>query len=133
MLMIIAIVSILVITGLIRFAKKILPFPACPICAGVSGTWIWMMLARGGGYQIDLTGPAILMGGSVVGAMFKLERLVKPKFVLVWKTAFVVSGFWAASGLITGNWLALAAGIIIAVMAALSFKNRKVESSKQES
>ena len=130
MLMTIAIASILAITGLIRFAKKILPFPVCPICAGVSGTWIWMILAHGGGYQIDLTVPAILMGGSVVAAMFKLERFVKPKFVLVWKTAFVASGFWAANGLITGNWLILVTGIIFAVLVTLAFKMRRIKENK---
>ncbi|MEK7190231.1 MAG: hypothetical protein AAB661_00500, partial [Patescibacteria group bacterium] len=54
-----------------------LPFQICPICAGVSLTWLWMLFGMGLGflsvekYQMVI---AILMGGSVIGIVNKLEE-----------------------------------------------------------
>jgi hypothetical protein len=130
MLIVITLTSILSLTILVWLAKRILPFQVCPICAGVSGTWVWLMAAHFWGYQIDLTIPALLMGGTVVGAMSKLEKFVAPKFVLVWKTIFVMSGFLAADSLITGHWLIFTVGIIVAVIITLAFKWRGITGNK---
>ena len=78
--MIIAILSILILTSVIWVLNKILPIKICPICAGVSMTWLWMLLGMGYGllsiekYQLIT---AILMGGSVVGITNKLEEKYK--------------------------------------------------------
>jgi len=37
------ILSVLAITVLVWLANKILPFKICPICVGVSGTWVWIL------------------------------------------------------------------------------------------
>ena len=132
MLMIAAIASILVITGAIWLAQRILPFPVCPICAGVTGTWAWLITAYFSGYQIDLAIPALLLGGTVVGTMSKLERFIKPKFVLIWKTIFVIAGFWGANNLIAGNWLLLAVGIILAFTVTLAFQTQKIGANKPD-
>ena len=135
MLLIITLTSIIAITILVWIANRTLPLPfsICPICAGVTGTWLWLMGAHFWGYQIDLIIPAMLMGGTVVGVMSKLERLIEPKFVLVWKTVFVVSGFLAVNSLIMNQWLGLVLGVIIALVFTFSFKIRKIKSSKQTS
>lgn len=133
MLIAVTVASILGLTVLVWLVNRILPFAVCPICAGVSGTWLWLMVAYFWGYPVVLTIPALLLGGTVVGAMSKLERFVEPKFVLVWKTAFVISGFWAANGLITGNWLIFAMGIILTLAATLTCKIRKIKIDKPES
>lgn len=132
MLITVALTSVIGLTILAWSAKRVLPFPICPICTGVSGTWLWLIAAHFLGYQIDLTVPAILMGGSVVGAMSKLERFVEPKFVLVWKTVFVIAGFLAADSLVTGQWLVLAGGIIFALVATLVFQMSKINTGKPE-
>jgi|SRR3989344_5379145 len=133
MLIAVTATSILGLTVLVWLVNRRLPFPVCPICAGVSGTWIWLVAAHFSGYQINLAIPALLMGGTVVGAMSKLERFVEPKFILVWKTVFVASGFWAANSLLIGNRLALAAGIIFALIISLIFRARKVKIGGQKS
>lgn len=130
MLIIIALTSILTLAILAWLVKHILPFPVCPICVGVAGTWLWLLVAHFWGYQFDLVVPAILMGGTVVGAMSKLEKLIESKFVLVWKTVFVISGFLAANSLITDNWLLAATGIILAIITTLSCKMQKIELTK---
>ena len=78
--MTIAIISIFVLTLFAWLLNKVLPIKICPICAGVSLTWLWMLLGMGYGflsvekYQIVI---AILMGGSVVGITNKLEEKYK--------------------------------------------------------
>ena len=38
--------SILAISGMGWAAKKLLRIPLCPICLGVGGTWLWMVIVR---------------------------------------------------------------------------------------
>ena len=133
MLLIITLTSIITITLLAWIGNRTLPLPfsICPICAGVAGTWLWLMGAHFLDYQINLIIPAMLMGGTVVGVMSKLERFIEPKFVLVWKTIFVASGFLAVNSLIMNQWLGLGLGVIIALTLTLSFKFRKIKLGKQ--
>ena len=78
--MIIAISSIVVITITAWALNKILPVKICPICAGVSLTWLWMLFGMGYGlllvdkYQLIT---AVLMGGSVIGITNKLSEKYK--------------------------------------------------------
>ncbi len=78
--MIIAILSILILTSVIWALNKVLPIKICPVCAGVTLTWFWMLFGMGYGllsiekYQFVT---AILMGGSVVGITNKLEEKYK--------------------------------------------------------
>lgn len=78
--MIIAILSIFIFTVIVWGFNKKLPVKICPICAGVSLTWLWMLLGMGYGllpiekYQLVT---AILMGGSVVGITDKLGEKYK--------------------------------------------------------
>src|SRR3990172_11512216 len=128
--MIIAIVSILIITFSVWFVNKKLPFKICPICAGVALTWLWFLIGMFAGnlpvssYQLPM---AILMGGTVVGLMSKLEKFIKPNCVLLWKTVFVVSGFSAFYGLIMGEWTFFALGAVLAVVVTLIFKKHSAE------
>jgi len=141
MLITVTLTSIIVITVLVWLTNRILllrlrsrsVFQICPICAGVTGTWLWLIMAHFLGYRIVLTIPALLIGGTVVGVMTKLERLVEPKFVLVWKTIFVISGFLAANSLISGIWPIFVIGIILALIATFAFKTRKIKLDRPES
>lgn len=78
--MIIATISILIITFAVWLANRKLSVKICPICAGVLLTWLWMLFGMGYGllsiekYQLIT---AILMGGSVVGITNKLEEKYK--------------------------------------------------------
>jgi len=80
--MIIAISSILILTCFVYLLNKKLPIQIqiCSICAGVSLTWLWMLLGMGYGllpvekYQLIT---AVLMGGSIVGITNKLQEKYK--------------------------------------------------------
>ena len=123
--------SILGITALAHFAKRILPFKVCPICAGVFVTWSWLLGAHFLGYRIDLIVPALLMGGSVVGIAYQLAPLearpltglgkrslnMSAERLLLWKVLFIPAGFVAAYSLLAQLWTALlfAAAFLILV------------------
>lgn len=73
----ITIISILVITSLVWLLNKISPFKVCPICVGVSLTWLWMLVGILFGwlsvisYQLLV---AVLMGSSVAGIAYQGEK-----------------------------------------------------------
>ena len=103
MLIAITTVSILIVTILVRLANKAMPFQVCPICAGVFLTWVWLIIAYTIGYQINLAIPALLMGGSVVGIAYQLEkkfRNLSAGRILLWKVFFIPAGFIAAYGIL---------------------------------
>ena len=76
--MITAILSILFLTLIVWAINKKLPMQVCSICAGVTLTWLWMLLGMWFGflsvprYEI-LT--AILMGASIGGIVTELKKL----------------------------------------------------------
>ena len=123
----ITIVSILAITGLAWLATKVLPFPVCPICVGVAGTWIWMLGARLAGFAFDASMLAILLGGSVVGIAYQLEKhLPRGRAPLLWKTLFLPSGFVAAYGVAVPHWSLLAiASVALLILTAVFFTPRR--------
>ncbi len=119
-------ISILAITGLLWLFNRILPFKICPICAGVSGTWLWMLAANFLGYQIDLAIPAMLMGGSVVGIAYQLEKKLRASGAgwqtpLLWKTLFIPAGFIAAYGILAQQWIAFLAALVFLLPASFLF------------
>ena|SRR3989338_3890342 len=73
--------SILLFTLLAFLVRKYSPVKICPICAGVSLTWIWMLLGMGYGFlpveQYELI-TAILMGGSVIGITKAIQEKIRP-------------------------------------------------------
>ena len=106
-------ISILAITGLAWLVAKALPFPVCPVCVGVAGTWLWMLAARLAGFAFDASMLAILLGGSVVGIAYQLEKhLPRGRSPLLWKTLFLPIGFVAAYGLALPHWSVLAITIV---------------------
>ncbi len=103
MLITITVISILAIAGLVWFANRILPLTVCPICAGVFLTWVWLIGANLLGYQINLVIPALLMGGTVVGVAYQLEKKFKNLSagrILLWKVLFIPAGFVVAYGIL---------------------------------
>ena len=139
--------SILGITALAHFAKRILPFKVCPICAGVFLTWSWLLGAHFLGYRIDLIVPALLMGGSVVGVAYQLaplearpltglekrSRNIPAERLLLWKVLFIPAGFVAAYSLLAQLWTALlfAAAFLLLVSFLFLFRSRKPDSREE--
>ncbi len=115
-----ATLSIFALSGLAWAARKVLRLPICPICFGVGGTWLWMIIGRALGYQVDATVLAILLGGSVAGIAYLVEkRLPQARSALLWKALFIPIGFVAAYGLVAAQWALLAVtGVALALLAA---------------
>ena len=116
------IVSILAIAGVAWVASRMLRLPLCPICTGVAGTWLWMVVARHLGFAVDASMLPILLGGSVVGIAYQLEsRLAKGRSALLWKTLFIPAGFAAAYGLAVRHWALLATALVVLVLLTACF------------
>ena len=126
--MTITIISIAVLTLLVWSFRRITELKICPICAGVALTWLWLLAGMLAGklsvisYQLPI---AILMGGTVVGAMSKLEQFIRPNLVLVWKTFFVLFGFYAVWSLLSSNWLMFSVVIILGTTSTLTLTKRE--------
>ncbi|MBI4080998.1 MAG: hypothetical protein HY423_00165 [Candidatus Lambdaproteobacteria bacterium] len=120
MLLALTLASMLVLTALAWFLRRAALPRLCPLCAGVAGTWIGLLVAHAAGAAVDLRLPAILLGGSVVGLAGLGERALAarpPLAVLAWKTAFVATGFATAYALLIPLWASFAFGM--ALLAAL--------------
>ena len=59
--------SLLALTLLAWFLRGATRLAVCPICIGVSGTWLWMLVARQAHVAVDATLLPMLLGASVVG------------------------------------------------------------------
>lgn len=118
-MIIIATISIFAISSCAWVIRKIWPsFRPCPICAGVSGTWLWMLVAGYYGYSINDNIISLLMGGSVVGIAYQLEGKIRPGKSMAWKILFIPAGFAMAYNLIYFSWiyLILSAAVILILL-----------------
>ena len=109
----IAIISILLLTLIAWAFRQMIGIKICPFCAGVAGTWLWMLGAHYLGYSVDLTILAMLMGGSVVGVSYALEKYGEHSFLA--RTIFIVAGFEAVYSLINAEWIWFSVSILIAI------------------
>lgn len=105
--------SILAIAALAWVANLALRVRVCPICLGVGGTWLWVVAARFLGFGVDTSMLPILLGGSVAGLAYQLEKyLPAGRSALLWKTLFIPAGFIAAYGIAVPDWTVLAAAMV---------------------
>lgn len=78
-----ALISITVLYFLLAaasdFIKGVVGRKVCAICAAVSLTWLWLLVLWFLEIEVDILLIAILMGGSIVGAMYKVEEIFKKK------------------------------------------------------
>lgn len=115
--MTLTILFILIITFVVWFIDRVLHWRICPICAGVSLTWLGMLGVRELGYYVDQSILAMLIGGSVVGIAYQLEKKLPVKhFGLLWKTLFISGGFIAGYGLTYELWAIFVAGLICTLL-----------------
>ena len=116
------IVSIFVIAGIAWLLVKVFNWRICPVCAGVSGTWIWMLAAFWLNYEIDILVLGILMGGSIVGIAYQLEKhLSDMGFAMFWKLGFIPAGFLVVYGILAGGTAYLVGLVGMGLMAILFF------------
>ena len=120
----ITILAILAITIVIWIFNKISPYKVCPICAGVSGTWFFILIAIYLGWlsrEPWIIIAAIAMGGSVVGIAYQGEK----KYPWAAKNIFIFKVPVITVGLILVYWaiqnISLTAIIIEVIMLAMVF------------
>lgn len=92
--------SIIGIFIFLLFIKKWLPFTICVICLSVSGAWLVLL---GLYYLARFNDPVILsllMGGSVVGFYYMIEKRVS-KSLTVFRLPFLLTLFFAAYSAVT--------------------------------
>jgi len=117
------------------FVNQIMPFTICPICAGVSLTWAWLIVAHFMGYQVVMTIPALLMGGSVVGIAFQLEKKSgdsSPGARILWKMFFIPAGFIAAYAVLEQWWVVFLFAIAFLVVISFWFLSLRKAASAGE-
>lgn len=117
--------SMLTLTLVAWLVSRKTRVPICPVCFGVSGTWLWMLAARLAGLAVDETLLAILVGASVVGgAQWVDARLPRQRSPLLWKALALPAGFVAAYGLVAQWWaLAAASAAAVATLAVLFLRS----------
>lgn len=98
------------------FVKKHFGFKICAICAASSITWLVLLTIRTLKiYEIDNTLISVLMGGSVVGIMFELERYFKKnsigRFWIV-RVLELTVGFYLVYSITIGDTYMIGMGII---------------------
>jgi len=111
-----SLVSIWLLAGLAWVARRTLRVAVCPICAGVAGTWLWMLVARQFGLLgIDTSMLPLLLAGSVVGSTYQAERWLPPgRSGALFKSVAIPIGLAAAYTLAQSLWGLL--GVLLAVL-----------------
>ncbi len=132
----VALISILAITGLMWLFNKVSPRKICPICAGVSGTWLWILagiwleLFQSKDWEIIA---ALTMGGSVVGIAYQLEKYLFPRFSpLFWKVCFISVGFLAVYGIISSKWGLVVSALFLLAGIMFIFLRKPIHNKKED-
>lgn len=120
---ILVLASIWLLAGIGWRVGTLLNKKVCPICAGVSGTWLIMLFLRFFGAAADPAILGILMGGTVVGIAYQGEkRLAKGRSSLLWKLLFVPFGFLFVFGVVEYDALSVfISAVTIALVAYIFF------------
>lgn len=122
---VIAVTSIFGITGVFWLINRFFGVGVCPICAGVSGTWLWILIGVIVGWlKADSWSlvAALAMGGSVVGIAYQTEKFLRDgASPLLWKTVFVPAGFAVMHSFLSGSWTTAGIALIFLVVFALAF------------
>jgi len=124
--------SILLITAVVWRFNTMTGKRICPICAGVSGTWLLLLVARAAGLSVDSALIGILMGGSVVGIGYQTEKYLSPsRSPLAWKVWFMTAGFALVYGVVKESFLFLAIGTAFVVCSIPVFFGRRPTSAQE--
>jgi hypothetical protein len=133
----ITIISIFAITGVILLINRIMPYRICPICAGVFGTWLWILAGMYFGVLQDESWrivAAIAMGGSVVGVAYKMEKYLSLRCSpLLWKMLFIPTGFVAVYSVLLWWWLGFAISASLLAIWLLSCRRGSRRNAVQDS
>lgn len=133
-MLIYTLISITLLYFLFAFTKKYLK--VCAICAAVSLTWFWLLVSFFLGLHTDKLLVTVLMGGSVVGIMYKLEGKFKKKdwsnFWLV-RLVVILGGFSSVYLLWQEKFLLFIFVLLLTVILVLLVPRQKKEVAVNQS
>lgn len=121
------IVSVLALALVASLVSRVLRLTVCPVCAGVVGTWLWMLAAREGGFlAVDTATLAMLLGASAAGLAQSIDaRLRRGRSPGLWKALVLAAGFAVAYALALGQWIQAAiAAAALGLTVALTLQPR---------
>lgn len=128
--LVISVILLITVLMYVLYQKNIVR--VCPVCAGIASSWLLLVALRLAGWPVDSAVLALLLGGSVVGMSFFLEKK-HPMHPIV-KASFIVVGLLVAHNIVIENWLF--ALIDAAVLSALAYfitnENRGTVNSRQK-
>lgn len=108
---------------LLYFIVALSPLKFCAICSAVSLTWLGLLGAYFLNFHQDILLIGILMGGSVVGLMYQLEKYFKNKqltnFWLI-RILLISFGFIGVYLLLLKKWEELMWLLILAILIGFS-------------
>jgi hypothetical protein len=119
--------------------KKIANVKICAICAASSLTWLALLILRQFNvFEIDSTLIGVLMGGSVVGIMYSLEKYFKSnniKHFWIVRLLEITGGFYFAYSVAIGDinmiLIGLAEILLIFVITIMLISNNKNKSKSK--
>lgn len=125
-----SVISIFIIATIAWFIGKLTPIKICPICAGVAGTWLWFLGGIFAGFlpiAIYQLPTAILMGGSVVGIAYQIEKKIpSQKSSILFKVLFIPTGFVVMYSLLLSRWIVFVpAFLLLVILSAVFAKSSK--------
>lgn len=119
MLLLITIVSII----LLYFIVALSPLKVCAICTSVSLTWLGLLITYFLNIHQDVLLIGILMGGSVVGVMYQLEKYFKnKKLTNFWfiRILLISFGFASVYLLLLNKWEELTWLVVLVILTSFS-------------
>jgi len=132
----IIVLSIWLITLVAWFIKKANLFSVCPICAGVSSTWLILLVISYFDWIVfDQSLIFLLIGGSVVGIAYQFAKyLPNATKDLFWKIFFIPIGFWTAFYLVEFEFIKVFIGVTVLLIGSGFFwsQNGKYHKDKSE-
>jgi hypothetical protein len=106
--------GILVLFILFIIFRSVTSFKVCALCAAVATAWIILLILFFVGSPIDPVFLGILMGGSIVGVLYLLERNL-PERLSIFKLSFFVT-LLALVYLILGGNVDYQGGIVLVLL-----------------
>lgn len=114
--------------ALTRLTWRVFHVHVCVICVSVTITWVVLLALYLLGYPIDPTVLAILMGGSVVGSMYKLQELFLKKgwqrfWIIHW--LLIVLGTIFIWSVLNERWLAVVLTVGVGIVVWLMIRSSR--------
>lgn len=137
-IIVIAVFSMFFISAFAWLTRRILKVSAiCPVCAGVTGTWLWIVAGMYFGW-LDAEGwqmiAAIAMGGSVVGIAYQMEKRLSLRCSpMLWKMLFISTGFVLVYSILLWWWAGFAVSFSLCVVWLLSCIKKSQQDSARDS